>query len=69
MVPQFGIAKLVNISPITRGDYGVISIVYGDFNPTYNWGGHHLVMENPQSKMDDEQGYPHDLGNPHFRRF
>ena len=46
VVPQFGTAKLVNISPISLGlmNGGYITIVNGDYKPTFtSLGGHHLV--------------------------
>ena len=44
MVPQFGIAKLVNISPISLWFLLVIyRTSYWDYNPSYNWEGHHLA--------------------------
>ena len=39
VVPQFGIAKLVQRSPISLGFIGVIPILNGDYKPTYNCGG------------------------------
>ena len=33
------LAKLVNISTISLGFMGVISIVNADYKLTYNWGG------------------------------
>ena len=39
VVPQFGIAKLVQRSPISPGFIGVISILNGAYKPTYNCGG------------------------------
>jgi hypothetical protein len=38
VVPPFSIAKLVQISPITMGFVGDISIVNGVYKPSYNWG-------------------------------
>ena len=46
VVPQFGIAKLVQRSPISLGFIGVISVISilnGNYKPTYNLGGYHLV--------------------------
>ena len=43
MVPQFGIAKLVQISPMVLGFMEVISIVNGDYKPTNITEGYHLV--------------------------
>ena len=30
---------------------GVISIVNGDYEPTYNWGGYHLVEKKQQTQV------------------
>ena len=44
VVPQFGIAKLVQISPMVLGFMEVISIVNGDYyKPTNITEGYHLV--------------------------
>ena len=40
VVPQFGIAKLVHITPIKPMVYGRYNeLVNGVYKPTYNWGG------------------------------
>ena len=42
VVPQFGIAKLVNITPIKPMVYGRYNeLVNGDYKPTNITGGHH----------------------------
>ena len=39
VVPQFGIAKLVNITPMKPMVYGRYNeLVNGVYKPTYNWG-------------------------------
>ena len=45
VVPQFELAKLVNISTITRVDeWGLYYYSYWDYKPTFtSLGGHHLV--------------------------
>ena len=46
VVPQFGIAKLVQRSPISLGFIGVISVISilnGNYKLTYNLVGYHLV--------------------------
>ena len=46
VVPQFGIAKLVNISPISLGlmNGGYIYSIHEDYKPTYNWGAPSCMM-------------------------
>ena len=49
MVPQFGIAKLVHITPIIKSYVLVdISMVFGIINQLIT-GGHHLVWENHEN--------------------
>ena len=46
VVPQFGIAKLVNITPINPMVYGTqitIYSIHGGYKPTNITGGHHPV--------------------------
>ena len=41
-------------------DFGVSMVMGG--TPIAGW---FLLGKVPSFEMDDEQGYPHDLGNPH----